>query len=123
MTKGRILVVEDDADVRETLRDVLEMEGFQVDMAVNGRDALQALEATDAPCLILLDLMMPVMNGWEFLEVIRGREDLDGSIPITVLSAVDFMEAGHYGCRLMGKPPDIDSLIQMANEHCRCHTC
>lgn len=121
MTKHccRILVVEDDAAIRETIKEMLELEGFRVNTAANGQDALQMLEEIRTPCLILLDLMMPVMNGWEFLEAIRGRNDVVSTIPITVLTALDAAEVSSYGCRLMKKPPNIDHLIAVAHDYCR----
>ena len=63
-----ILIVEDDADVRDTMVQVLESEGFSVRATRDGREALDALRAGLRPRLILLDLMMPVMNGWQFRE-------------------------------------------------------
>jgi len=86
-TPGRILVVEDDAPTRELVRRMLERAGWTVDEAENGRAALERLaEAT--PGLILLDLMMPEMDGFEFLEVVRQREAWR-DIPVVVLTAKD----------------------------------
>jgi CheY-like chemotaxis protein len=59
-----ILVIEDDTDLRETLKDLLEMEGFNVVTASNGWEGLRQIEQNGQPCLILLDLMMPMRNGW-----------------------------------------------------------
>jgi CheY-like chemotaxis protein len=81
---GRVLIVEDDEAIRETLRELLEFEGFEVATAANGREAVSQLQRTERPCLILLDLMMPVMNGWEFLR--KRREDLTiATIPVVVV--------------------------------------
>ena len=87
-TPGKaILIVEDNADIRDTFRTLFELEGFDVRLAANGEDALHRLDDEPAaPCLILLDLAMPVMDGWQFLDVLRSRED-GGDIPVTVLSA------------------------------------
>jgi len=116
-----ILVIEDEADLRETLRDFLELVGFQVETATNGREGLDKLDAIGHPCLIMLDLMMPVMNGWQFLESIRsdsrpGR----AAIPVVVVSAAaDVSDVqSRYGCRSLGKPVDIDRLLALANQHC-----
>ena len=66
--KGRpqILVVEDDPDAREALIDVLEISGYSAEPAGNGREAIDLLRRSSLPSLIILDLQMPVMNGWEF---------------------------------------------------------
>src|SRR6185437_7705633 len=82
-----LLVVEDDADHRETLRDILEEEGYRVTTAVNGRDALTRIAAGPLPDLILLDLMMPEMDGWTLMEKLSAREGF-ASIPIIVTSQV-----------------------------------
>jgi CheY-like chemotaxis protein len=82
----RLLVVEDDRDIRESLQDLLEVEGYAVFTAENGKDALDRLHGMDAPDLILLDLMMPVMSGDEFLRQLR-KDDSLRSIPVLVVSA------------------------------------
>src|SRR5690606_16492213 len=66
-----MLVVEADVDVRETLEDILESEGYTVTTAANGQEALERLSGAALPCVVLLDLMMPVMNGREFLAALR----------------------------------------------------
>jgi CheY-like chemotaxis protein len=78
-------VVDDDVDLLEALSEILESEGFGIRRARNGLQALELLEPL-RPDLILLDLMMPVMDGWEFAERIRGRPDW-AQIPVIVLSA------------------------------------
>jgi CheY-like chemotaxis protein len=72
-----VLVVEDNPDIREVFRDALEIEGVPVMTACNGREGLAALQNISTPCLILLDLMMPIMNGYEFLEALVQRPDHD----------------------------------------------
>jgi CheY-like chemotaxis protein len=69
--EGPILLVEDDADIRESLKGVLEDEGFSVQEASNGREALDVLLRTAIPCVILLDRMMPIMDGRQFLDELR----------------------------------------------------
>jgi urea transport system substrate-binding protein len=80
---GGILVVDDDPDLREFLRLTLTSMGFEVTSAANGREALDVLEGYD-PDLILLDMKMPVMDGWEFCRTLEGR---DARPPIVVLTA------------------------------------
>src|SRR5690606_29904002 len=81
-----VLVVEDDAASRDITRRVLEHLGLKVAEAGNGYEGLRWLEAHPAPALILLDLMMPVMDGFEFLEEVARRPALE-SVPIVVLTA------------------------------------
>ncbi len=82
----RVLVVEDDDDLRGLLTELLEFEGFGVECASNGREALEHLRARDLPCLIVLDLMMPVMSGAEFRAEQLCDERL-ARIPVVVVSA------------------------------------
>ena len=78
----RVLVVDDDPDILDALSEILEVEGYHVQRARNGREALQRLEL-GLPDLVLLDLMMPVMDGWEFARSL----DPGARPPIIVLSA------------------------------------
>jgi CheY-like chemotaxis protein len=84
--RGRLLLVEDDADIRDTLSDVLSWEGYEVLTAANGREALELLRGGTGVDAILLDLMMPIMSGWEFRRVQLDDPALAG-IPCVVLSA------------------------------------
>ena len=85
-SKGQVLIVEDDTDLRQALSQVLSEEGYRVGGAEHGRHALEQLRDGVRPCLILLDLTMPVMNGWQFREEQRHDPDL-ASIPVVVISA------------------------------------
>jgi len=105
----RVLVVDDDASIRELLSTVLEDDGYEVVPAANGEDAL-AVCARWRPDVIVLDLMMPVMDGWTFAKRLRERDD----IPIVVLSAANDLErhAKSVGAAdVIGKPFDLDQLI------------
>ncbi|MDB5778002.1 MAG: hypothetical protein JWP79_185 [Polaromonas sp.] len=116
-----ILLIEDEPDIRETLRELLELVGFKVETAANGREGLDKLESAGRPCLILLDLMMPVMNGWEFLDALQKSPDPDrAAIPVIAVSAaVEMVDLkARYGCRSLKKPVDIDTLLNMVREHC-----
>jgi CheY-like chemotaxis protein len=114
-----ILIVEDNPDIREIFRTLFELEGFDVHLAENGQDALHRLDDDHVePCLILLDLSMPVMDGWTFLDVLHGRDDGD-RIPVTVLSAnVDAALSrdlkSRYGCRVLRKPASVEALLGIA---------
>ena len=116
-----IVVIEDDNDLRETLKDLLEMEGFRVVTASNGREGLHQIEQNGRPCLILLDLMMPVMNGWEFLEVLRREQAAPlAQTPVAVVSAAaDVADVERdYGCSVLKKPVSLKRLFALAHLHC-----
>ena len=83
-----VLVVEDDREQRETLCAMLDFEGFDHAEAANGREALDYLENSRAPCVVLLDLDMPVMNGWDFRAKQLADERLS-RIPVVVVTAND----------------------------------
>jgi CheY-like chemotaxis protein len=83
---GRILIVEDDPDVQVTLVDLLEDVGYQVDCAANGQEALNHLRRGTLPSVILLDLMMPVMDGYEFYDHLQANAEW-ATIPVLVVSA------------------------------------
>ncbi|TXD41655.1 response regulator [Lujinxingia vulgaris] len=88
---GRVLVVEDDEPTRSLIRRVLEKEGWQVDEATNGLEGLEALSGAP-PALILLDLMMPKMDGFEFLRRVR-RDEAHCQIPVVVITAKELSDA------------------------------
>lgn len=83
---NNILIVEDEKGIQEVLKDALEMEGYTVFTADNGQEGLEMLPKMPTPCLILLDLMMPVMNGWQFAEVISKDMTL-ATIPVVLVTA------------------------------------
>ncbi len=112
---SRVLVVDDDPEILALLMDAVEAAGYEVDHAVNGQDALERV-SEQVPDLILTDIMMPVMDGWQFVERCRERSKCR-SVPILVLSA--FLEQPGTTERLSSlevarsraKPFDIDDLI------------
>jgi CheY-like chemotaxis protein len=117
-TRGRrILVVDDDRDIRDSLALVLETDGYSVTTAANGQEALQLLYSQPLPSVILLDLMMPVMSGWQLLQVIGKSEQLR-PIPIIVLSASDDLPAEGVAC-VLRKPFDLGPLLDSVDEQCR----
>ena len=83
MPDVRVLVVDDEPDIRATVLAMLEIEGYEVTEAANGADALAVVEA-DPPDVILLDMRMPVLDGWGFAEELRRRNH---AIPIVVMTA------------------------------------
>ena len=121
MTLQNILIVDDEPDLRETLRDIFELSGYSVATASNGNEALDLIEQGQLPCLLLLDLMMPVMNGWEFLgKLSQDKPHAFDDVPIVVISAIaDTLDiAKNYRCEVMKKPLDIPHLLQLAGRHC-----
>jgi CheY-like chemotaxis protein len=113
--KSVILVVDDDVDCREMLAELLSNEGYVIEIAANGRQALEQLNHS-RPALIILDLMMPVMSGWEF----RARQKNDPrleSLPVVVMSAsglVHDIEAD----AVVRKPIDFGFLLSLVKQNC-----
>jgi CheY-like chemotaxis protein len=104
-----ILIVDDDADIRDALAELLSTEGYVVLSAEDGQAALDLLTYGNRPKVILLDLMMPRMNGLEFLE--KSRPD-HANIPVIVVSANRGYEASDLGVfEIMRKPLSADTLI------------
>jgi CheY-like chemotaxis protein len=89
-----ILIAEDNDDVRETIADTLRSEGYQVYAEKDGKEALARLRTLKGPTLVLLDLMMPVMNGWEFLDAQKADAVL-APHQIVTISAVAATESLH----------------------------
>jgi CheY-like chemotaxis protein len=120
-TDHAILIVDDDDDIRELLAEFLEDEGYRVVTARNGLDALGRLRAGGAPpCLILLDLMMPVMNGFQFLEAFRSDPAL-ALIPVAVVSAHGGLgpsERAAIAAPIYAKPLDLDALLEVVGRLC-----
>ena len=115
---ARVMVVEDNPDIRIALGELLGAQGFDVALADNGRDALDQLAAGAAPSWIVLDLMMPEMDGWQFL---RAIDAAGPHPPVTVLTALSHDAETHgleerYGCRVLSKSTDIPELLAMAQQ-------
>ncbi len=119
MKKGNILIVEDDDDIRFSLKEMLEIEGYQVDIARNGREGLDVLSQLDFPCLILLDLMMPVMSGDEFLLAKNQLPEI-AKIPVIIVSAVaDRTRVDRPGVvQFVRKPIHMETLLRVVEEYC-----
>ncbi len=105
-----VLVVDDDPDILEAICDILEVEDYRVAKARNGLEALEKVDA-ERPDAILLDLMMPVMDGVTFAQALRERPE--GDVPIVVISADgNPQRAASVGARAyLAKPFDIDTLL------------
>ncbi len=116
---NKVLIVEDESEILSSLAEVLRDEGYDVSTACNGYQALARLEAT-LPDLILLDLMMPCMDGWKFLETLRQRFP-DFASPVVLLSAATVLstEAERLGVRAtLSKPVHLEEVARVARLHC-----
>jgi len=114
-----VLVIEDDEGLREMMAQLLTLEGFQTATVANGQEALAYLHASSKPEVILLDLMMPVMDGWEF----RRHQQADpalADVPVIVLSALDQARAANVeAAAVLKKPLDFDRLLDLVRQYCR----
>jgi CheY-like chemotaxis protein len=114
-TTTPILVIEDNAFTRNIMTTVLECEGYPVVAAADGREALEQMRDGQPPALILLDLMMPTMNGWEFRQLQRQEPRLE-AVPVVVVSAVADLEhnaASVEAAAYLQKPYEIDTLLDL----------
>lgn len=115
-----VLIVDDDADIRSTLTELLELKGYGVAVAANGADALDVLRALnpELPCVILLDLMMPIMDGYQFRA--RQFEDPNAAVvPVVVVTAgasIRKLELGDV--TVLTKPLQLDKLFAALERHC-----
>jgi CheY-like chemotaxis protein len=111
-----VLVVEDEEELREMMREALEENGFVVVTANDGRGGLEAISRIEHLCLVLLDLLMPGMNGWDFLEEMRARPEL-ANVPIVVHTSVP-SRAPAGATRVLQKPLELDRLLAVVREYC-----
>jgi CheY-like chemotaxis protein len=114
------MVIEDELDIREEVVDFLRDEGYEVLVAHNGKEALSLLRAGVAPCVILLDLMMPVMDGWTFRKEQMNDPAL-ANIPVVVLSGVQDIAkavAQLAPAACLAKPFKIERLLETVKAHC-----
>jgi DNA-binding response OmpR family regulator len=115
-----VLVVDDDPAIRGLVADALRGEGFAVDLAAHGREALEAMRAR-RPATVVLDLMMPIMDGFSFIEACH-KEQLCEGVPIVVMSAVRdalrrLEEVPVHAC--VAKPFDMDELMRLVERYAR----
>jgi CheY-like chemotaxis protein len=115
-----ILVVDDDPDIRDIVSQLLEDEGYTVVEAADGREALVYLQMAPAlPCLIILDLMMPIMHGWDVLQA-RQNDPRLASMPIAVLSAyyTIISAAVLHVQAIVAKPFELERLLAVVQRYC-----
>ena len=113
-----VLVVDDEPDIREAVADMLAYCGHDAKVAGNGQEAFDLLHSSVAPCLILLDLMMPVMDGLEFNRLRRKDPSL-AAIPVCVVTAYDRLLPKAEGIvSVVGKPIDTGVLLGVIDRYC-----
>lgn len=115
-----VLLVDDDADIRAVISLVLDVRGFTVVSLANGREALEWLRSEGRACVILLDLMMPELNGWEFRQLQVQDPEL-ADIPVVILSGVGRLEDEADVLRaeaILPKPVDLAELTETVARHC-----
>jgi CheY-like chemotaxis protein len=119
-----ILVVEDEPDALSGLLDLLETEGFAVAGAHDGQEALSLLKEGPTPSLVLLDLTMPTMDGWEFCRALEESDLSDlADVPIAVFTGVDIdtvseLPDRRYDAGFIQKPVEVTKLLELARRYC-----
>lgn len=115
-----VLLVEDDPDVRESLAMLLKLHGVRVVTAADGAEALDWMRRVGPPGLVLLDLMMPVMNGWQLRAAMLGDPSL-ARVPVVILSGADDVEgaaAALGAAAYLRKPLDFSQVRRLVDAHC-----
>ena len=116
----RVLVIDDDPLIRDTMSEILEESGYRVDTAAHGGEALSALQRDPKPDAIILDLMMPVMDGWQFLEA-KARDRAICEVPVLIHTAYTAYHDGqNRHSDVLGvfrKPGDFARMIGVLNEN------
>ncbi len=120
MNKKRVLVVEDNMDTYELVRFILEKNGYETFLAMNGRDGVNAA-IKQKPDLIIMDMSMPEMDGWTATAMIKKKGEVTASIPLIALTAHalpgDRQRAMDSGCdEYVTKPMDLSELVEIANK-------
>lgn len=120
MKDNFVFLVEDDEDLRGDLAFLLEHRGHRVETAIHGKDALQKLDELGRPCIILLDLMMPVMDGWELRAELLQIPSFS-SVPVVLLSGIADIQHQAQSLQAIGyltKPIDLQRLYTTIGQHC-----
>jgi CheY-like chemotaxis protein len=118
MACKNVLIVDDDQAIRQMLQDVLEIQGYKTLTANNGKEGIEKLKPpAELPCVIVLDLMMPGMNGWEFLDHQRSNPNL-ARIPVIVCSAYRESAKSVHAHAVVEKPIKLDQLLGAVKALC-----
>jgi CheY-like chemotaxis protein len=110
LDSSSILIVDDDHDIQDCLAEAISSQHYKVFTAGNGLEALRKLRVSEAPSVIILDLMMPVMNGWEFLTACQKDPRL-AKIPVVILSAIANKDTAYGATDFLRKPVNLDQLL------------
>ena len=110
-----ILIVEDEPSIRENIKTLLELEGYPVYTANDGEEGLRILRQMPRPCLVLLDLLMPIMNGMEFMEA-KSQEDAIAAIPVCIVSGVDEKPNPSHESAFIKKPITSEAMQAVLHE-------
>jgi CheY-like chemotaxis protein len=111
-----VVVVDDDFDIRETVAAIVREAGYPVRVAANGREALDVLSVLPHPGVILMDLTMPVMDGSTLMANLAADPKL-ASIPLVIMTTVP-RNSKPMPKRVLPKPLELDSLLEIVREHC-----
>lgn len=111
-----VLLVDDEPEVRENLRAFLECYGYDVEVAEHGSEALRILRAQNRPCCVVLDLFMPVMDGWRFLDELEAGGKPEG---VRVVVSTSAPEAAPSNLPVISKPVNPQRLLEVVGEACR----
>jgi CheY-like chemotaxis protein len=111
-----VLIVDDEDGIRETLTEVVEMAGCSAIVASNGAEAMKML-ADHHPCLIILDLLMPVMNGKEMLDAMKAQPEL-AAVPVVISTSAP--SRAPQGIPIIPKPIDVNVVGEWMRRSCRC---
>jgi CheY-like chemotaxis protein len=113
-----VLIVEDEEDTRNFLSEILQIDGFNVATAANGIEALEYLQNSELPCLIIMDLRMPIMSGPEFRAAMLENAKF-AKIPVIVVTAFEPTAAAQLSAlRVFRKPVNIQHLLAVVHENC-----
>jgi CheY-like chemotaxis protein len=111
-----VLVVEDEPELREAMATTFRHQGHRVAAAADGQQALELLRDGHLPAVVVLDLLMPVLNGFQFLETARRDQRLR-SVPVVAITSSE--QDLPFGAQaIMRKPADMDALLEMIASHC-----
>lgn len=112
-----VLLVDDDEDFCDSIRDLLLRRGYAVATARDGQQALDTISANRVPCVVLLDLVMPGMDGWRFLSVVKANPQMS-SIPIVIASAHSATHAPTGVEGVLQKPFALSELFSFVERYC-----
>ena len=112
-----ILIIEDNPSVVATMKNLLEIEGYTVHTAENGKDGIEKLKGLNDASLILLDMMMPVMNGWHFLDFQRSNSRFS-KIPVVIVSAFAESAKSVKPQDFIPKPVNLQTLLNTVQKYC-----